>query len=38
MTKERCRFCTKTLGQCTCDENALGIYFNEAKDREDPYG
>lgn len=38
MKKERCNFCKKTLGQCTCDENILGDYHNQAKDRDDPYG
>lgn len=36
--KERCTFCKKTLGQCTCDESVLGDYYNRAKEREDPYG
>ena len=36
--KERCNFCKKTLGQCTCEENALGDYYNKSKERNDPYG
>lgn len=38
MPTEKCRFCTKTLGQCTCDENPVGDYYNEAKKRDDPFG
>ena len=36
--KERCNFCKKTLGSCTCEENLLGDYHNKAKDRDDPFG
>ena len=36
--KERCSFCKKTLGSCTCEENPLGDYHNKAKDRDDPFG
>ncbi len=35
---ERCRFCKKTLGSCTCDENHLGEYYNKTKKSDDPYG
>jgi len=35
---QRCRFCKKTLGSCTCDENQLGDYYNKPKERDDPYG
>lgn len=38
MAKERCRFCKKTCGSCTCDTNILGDYFNQSKKRDDPYG
>ena len=36
--KERCSFCKKTLGSCTCEENLLGDYHNKTKDRDDPFG
>ena len=31
--KERCNFCKKTLGSCTCEESILGDYHNKPKDR-----
>ena len=38
MKGEYCNFCKKTLGSCTCDETITGDYFNQAKERDDPFG
>lgn len=35
---QHCRFCKKTFGQCICEENVLGDYYNKYKDDGDPYG